>query len=303
MSRYLPPLNALKAFEAAAQCQNFTQAAQRLHVTQSAISRQVRHLEEQLGVVLFERRPGQLRLTEAGRRLLPALSTSFDRIALTVRDLASPTDLTRLRLNVPPTLASRWLVPRLDDLRRRYPTLSLTLTTRESDDLAADSTLDAAIRFGDGDWNDVEPHFLMQENHIAVCAPRLLRDGRPLDLREQTLLHVMRTTEDRFPTWRHWLDAAGIEGVDTQGGLEFDLLDLAIRAALEGLGITIADRAMVARELAKGALVQPLAAAMPGHQSYWFVTRPGQGDEPMLTLVYDWLQGAVASDGPSQRSL
>ena len=88
MSRYLPPLNALKAFEAAAQCQNFTLAAQRLHVTQSAISRQVRHLEEQLGVSLFERRPGQLRLTEAGRRLLPALSTSFDRIALTVLTLA-----------------------------------------------------------------------------------------------------------------------------------------------------------------------------------------------------------------------
>ncbi|MGM0982716.1 MAG: LysR substrate-binding domain-containing protein [Pseudomonadota bacterium] len=296
MSRYLPPLNALKAFEAAAQCQNFTLAAQRLHVTQSAISRQVRHLEEQLGVVLFERRPGQLRLTEAGRRLLPALSTSFDRIALTVRDLASPTDLTRLRVNVPPTLASRWLVPRLDDLQRRYPSLSLTLTTREVDDLAADSALDAAIRFGDGDWTDVEPHFLMQENHIAVCSPRLIRDGRPLDLREQMLLHVMRTTEDRFPTWRHWLDAAGIEGVDTEGGLEFDLLDLAIRAALEGLGITIADRAMVTRELAKGALVQPLAAAMPGHQSYWFATRPGQGDEPMLTLLRDWLLGVVAND-------
>lgn len=295
MSRQLPPLNALKAFEAAAQCQSFTAAAQRLHVTQSAVSRQVRHLEEQLGVSLFERRPGRLRLTAAGRRLVPVLSASFDRIALSVRDLQAPTSITRLRLNVPPTLASRWLVPRLKDLRTRYPSLSLTLATRADDGLANDSAMDAAIRFGAGDWHDVDTHFLLQESHIAVCSPRLLRDGKPLELAEQTLLHVMRTPEDRFPTWRHWLDAAGIDHVSTEDGLEFDLLELAIRAALEGLGVTIADRAMVARELARGELVQPLAAEMPGHQSYWFVTRPGQADQPPIRLLYDWLLGVVAA--------
>ena len=293
MTRRLPPLNALKAFEAAARLASFTAAAEQLFVTQSAVSRQIRHLEDRLGVRLFARRAGQVELTAAGQRLLPSVRAAFDRIESTARYLHVPDGPSRLRLNVPPTFALCWLAPRIGELRARYPDLDLTVTSRAADDLSLDSDLDAAIRFGAGDWNDVEIHLLMQESHIAVCSPRLLPTGGALDLSQQTLLHVVRGSRDRFPTWRHWLDAAGIDGVATENGLEFDMLAAAIRAAVQGVGVTIADRHMVAHELARGDLVQPLDVETPGHDSYWLVTRPGQRLSPEFVLFNEWLEEEI----------
>lgn len=295
MSRRLPPLNALRTFEAAARCCSFTEAAEQLFVTQSAVSRQIHNLEARLGVVLFERRAGRITLTAAGQRLLPTVRTAFDRIESTTRHLHTPNGQARLRLNVPPTFAMCWLGPRIPDWRARYPDLDLTITTRSTDDLAADSSLDAAIRFGAGNWPDVALHLLMQESHIAVCAPQLLPIGTPLDLSRQTLLHVVRGSQDRFPTWKHWLDAAGIAGVETDGGLEFDVLAMAIRAAVGGVGVTIADRHMVAQELSRGELVQPLDVETPGHESYWLATRLAQPLSPELALFSEWLNEQLGS--------
>jgi len=290
MPRSLPPLNALKAFEAAAHCESFTLAAERLCVTQSAVSRQVKLLEEQLGVTLFERGAGRLRLTDAGRRLQPVLRQSFDRIAWTVGGLRDHEAFPRLTINVPPTFASRWLVPRLGRLNALHPDLELTVTTRAEDDLTAYSDLDCAIRFGDGEWPEVDATQLMQESHVAVCAPQLLagRRGREVDLTRHTLLHVLRG-EDRFHTWEHWLSAAGLDGVETRGGMEFDVLELAIQAAINAVGVTIADRQMIQRELFRGDLVQLLDVEVTGHQSYWLVTRPGQAESANLALFRRWL--------------
>jgi LysR family glycine cleavage system transcriptional activator len=287
MSRSLPPLNSLKAFEAAAECESFTLAAQRLCVTQSAVSRQVKLLEEQLGVPLFQRGAGHLRLTDAGRRLQPVLRQSFDRIAWTVRGLQEPDAVPHLRLNAPPTFASRWLTPRLGRLKSLHPDLELTLTTRAEDNLSGDENLDAAIRFGTGEWSDAEVVQLMQESHIAVCAPQLRR-RHAQDLNRQVLLHVL-WGDDRFHTWSHWLSAAGIEGVKTSGGLAFDLLELAIHAAVNAVGVTIADRHMVERELEKGELVPWLDVEVMGHRSYWLATRPHQTESASLKLFRHWL--------------
>ncbi len=294
MKRKMPALNALKAFEAAGTSGSFTRAAEQLNVTQSAVSRQVRQLEEQLGETLLERHHHRLELTEAGRALLRTLQQSFDRIELTVRTIQQKSDINRLRVNVPPTFASRWLVPRLAKLHARHPALELSVTTRLQDSLADSTALDCAIRFGDGEWEGLESSLLMHEEHIAVCAPALLARG-PLDLAAETLLHVLAGENQRYLTWRHWLDAARIEGVDTSGGYEFDLLDHAINAAIEGLGVTIADRNMIGRELAEGKLAPVNAVHVDGRQSYWFVVRPEQRASKPLQLFRRWLQDEIAA--------
>jgi LysR family glycine cleavage system transcriptional activator len=292
----MPALNALKAFEVAGRTGSFTRAAELLNVTQSAVSRQVRQLEIQLGEPLLQRQHHHLELSPSGRLLLRALQQSFDRIELTVRSIQEKTHLNRLRLNAPPTFTSRWLMPRLGRLRAAQPQLELSLWTRLDDNLAESGALDCAIRFGNGEWEGFDNLLLMQEQHIAVCAPALLarQAGRAtIDLNQFTLLHVLAGDDQRYLTWQHWLKAAGIENVNTGGGYEFDLLDHAIRAAIDGLGVTIADRHMITRELAEGKLVQVLNVHVDGHQSYWLVTRVEQDDLPQVAVFRDWLKQEI----------
>src|SRR5471030_2093860 len=277
MKRKMPALNALKAFEVAGSTGSFTRAAELLNVTQSAVSRQVRQLEEQLGESLLERRHHHLELTSAGRVLLRALHQSFDKIEMTVRGIQEKNHAKRLR--------------------QQHPGLELSITTRLQDSLAETSTLDCAIRFGDGEWDGLDSSLLMHERHIAVCSPSLyareLSGQEEIDLNRLTLLHVLAKEDQRYLTWKHWLDAARISGVDTLSGYEFDLLDLAIRAATDGLGITIADWHMVAPELASGQLTQVLNVHVEGHQSYWLVTRPEQTLMPQLQVFSQWLQEEI----------
>jgi LysR family glycine cleavage system transcriptional activator len=297
LKRKMPALNALKAFEVAGRTGSFTRAAERLNVTQSAVSRQVRQLEAQLEEPLLQRQHHHLELTAAGRVLLQALQQSFDKIELTVRSIQEKTHLNRLRVNAPPTFASRWLIPRFGKLREQYPDWEVSLTTRVQDSLAESSVLDCAIRFGNGEWDGLDNVPLMQERHIAVCSPGLLaeRQDAPgaIDLNRFTLLHVLASDDQRYLTWQHWLKAAGMVGVDTRRGYEFDLLDHAIRAAIDGLGITIADRHMVARELASGQLTQVLDVHVDGHQSYWLVTRSQQSELAHVVQFRKWLEAEV----------
>ncbi|PVZ41072.1 LysR substrate-binding domain-containing protein [Pseudomonas sp. CC120222-01a] len=296
MKRKMPGLNALKAFEVAGSTGSFTRAAELLNVTQSAVSRQVRQLEEQLGEDLLQRRHHHLELTNAGRTLLRALHQSFDKIEMTVRSIQQKTHANRLHVNAPPTFTRRWLMPRLARLREAHPELELSITTRLQDSLAQAPTLDCAIRFGNGEWDGLDSSLLFQERHIAVCAPSLYareQSGQGIDFKHMTLLHVLAREDQRYLTWKHWLDAARISGVDTQGGYEFDLLDLAIQAAIDGLGVTIADWHMVAAELACGQLTQLRNVHVEGHQSYWLVTRPEQQDLPQLQVFSQWLQEEI----------
>ncbi|MBD7954579.1 LysR family transcriptional regulator [Stenotrophomonas sp. Sa5BUN4] len=297
MKRRMPTLNALKAFEVAGSTGNFTRAAERLHVTQSAVSRQVRLLEAQLGEPLLLRQHHHLQLTPAGKLLLQALQQSFDRIEFTVRRIQDQQHLHRLRLNVPPTFARRWLQPRLGSLRQAHPQLDLSLTTRLHDDLLESTRLDVAIRFGDGEWEGLTASHLLTEQHIAVCSPALAtahqRDGIPA-LDDMPLLHVLAGEDRRYLTWTHWLDAAGLSGIDLQAGHEFDVLDLAIQAAVDGLGVTLADRHMVAPQLADGTLVQVLDTRLEGHQSYWLVQRREASGSPALAAFCHWLQAEQA---------
>lgn len=299
MMRRMPSLAAMRVFETVGLTGSFTRAAERLNLTQSAVSRQVKILEDQLGEPLLIRHHHRLELTPAGHMLLNALGRAFHEVELALRGIEEESNAHRLRVNAPPTLSKRWLVPRLNDLRRACPDIDISLTTDLSDSLAESSLLDCAIRFGDGEWPAFNSVHLMTERHVAVCAPSLiagLSKDETMDLTRFTFLHVLASSDQRYLTWRHWLNAAGLEEVDTSGGLEFDLLDTAIEAAVCGLGITVADRHMVARELADGRLVQILDVEVDGHESYWLVTRQEKKPPRMLAAFCAWLTGQCAGE-------
>src|SRR3954462_2893052 len=170
----MPALNALKAFEVAGRTGSFTRAAELLNVTQSAVSRQVRQLEAQIGETLLQRHHHHLELSAAGRVLLQALQQSYDRIELTVRRLQEKTHRNRLRINAPPTFTSRWLMPRLGRLRDAHPHLELSLSTDVDDLLAESGVLAWSSRARNGEWDDGGNRLLMTQQHTAVCAPALL---------------------------------------------------------------------------------------------------------------------------------
>lgn len=304
MKRKMPPLNSLKAFEVAGTTGNFTRAAELLNVTQSAVSRQVRQLEIQLGEPLLLRRHHHLQLTDAGRLLLRTLKQSFDKIELTVRDIRDRRHVTRLRVNAPPTFSGRWLLPRLSRLRDLHPDIEITLTNFARDNLSGSGAIDCAIRWGDGEWSELDSTFLMRERSVAVCSSSLLRaSGNDVpDFSQVPLLHVLSADGQRQRTWARWLEAAGITGVNVDAGYEFDQADMAIRAAVDGLGIAIVDWRMVARELQEGLLVQVLDVHVEGHQSYWFVMRSDPSPARSLQAFQHWLQQEAGETDPLSSS-
>ncbi len=290
--RKLPALSAMKVFEVVGQTRSFTRAAAILNLTQSAVSRQVRNLEEQLGEPLLVRRHHDLELTAAGSILFATLQQAFHSVELAVRGIVDKSARNRLRINVPPTFAKRWLMPRLGRLRAALPDVEISISTELHDSLAERSLLDCAIRFGNGEWPMLDAHLLMTERHIAVCAPTLLegrRNAPTIDFSGLTFLHVLASADRRYMTWQHWLDAAGLADVDTSGGLEFDLLDLVIEAACNGLGVAVVDRSMVGAYLADGSLVQLSDVEIEGHESYWMVDRAGQAGSTHVEGFRRWL--------------
>jgi LysR family glycine cleavage system transcriptional activator len=292
----LPSLNALKAFEVVARCRSITRAAAVLHVTPGAVSRQLKQLEHELDETLVVRGSRQIRLTPAGERLMESVTASLEQMRQAVGDLRHGRHRRRLALNIPSTLASRWIMPRLHRLRALDPTLVLSIRTEARDRLSQRDELDAAIRFGTGDWPDLHSRHLFSEQHVAVAAPAVRqaltrRDGAVM-LADATLLHVLKR-DGRYLSWPHWLDAAGITGVDAGKGFEFDTLDLAIEAAIAGLGATIADWHMVADDLAAGRLVQLFETRVPGTQSYWWVHPPQTAPTGPLETFERWLRATL----------
>jgi LysR family glycine cleavage system transcriptional activator len=300
VKRKLPPLNSLKAFEAAGQTGSFTQAGEQLNVTQSAVSRQVKLLEDLLGNQLLERKHHQLILTEAGRLLLPVLRQSFDQIDFVLRGIKEQQTINKLTLNVPPTFAHRWLIPRLSKLKHQYPDLDLTITTNSHDTLSSSSELHCAIRFGDGQWDDVESEMLLQECHIPVCSPTLLASNPKLkhSLNDATILYVLKNNK-RFQTWKHWLMAANIDNIHNSNSIEFDTLNLAVRSAMFNLGVTMADKNMITHELSAGHLVQLMETELMGTQSYWLVIRTGQSEHANIAIFRQWLKQEIILSNPA----
>jgi LysR family glycine cleavage system transcriptional activator len=290
----LPPLNALRAFEAAARHRSFALAAAELHVTPAAVSHQVRTLEEQLEVRLFRRLPRGVVLTEAGRAMLPELAKGLDHFARAVRGAVAGETAGELRLTVIPSFAQLWLMPRLGRFLAAYPEIEITiLGSSELVDLTR-ADVDLGIRYGTGRYPGLWSRLLFTEEAFPVCAPSLL-DGPPAlrrveDLRRHRLLHDWNLTSgEAWLTWQAWLDHMGLSGVDPRRGLRLSDSVMLMEAAVRGLGVAIGRTSLAGGHLAAGRLVRPFALTRPADFAYHAVCAAGSEGRPRIRAFVDWL--------------
>jgi LysR family glycine cleavage system transcriptional activator len=295
MPRRLPPLNALKAFEAAARQESFTRAAEELCVTQGAVSHQVKALEAELGVKLFNRERQRLVITEAGRGYLVVIRDALDRIADGTERLQQRQNAGALTVSTSPNFAAKWLVHRLGRFAEAHPEIDLRVSASMHHVDFAREDIDLAIRHGDGTASGLHVARLCAEELFPVCSPRLT-DGRnalrePADLGRTTLLHV-----DTRQDWSKWLDAAGVKGVDLTRGLVLNQASMAIDAAVDGQGVALARTALAAWDLIGGRLVRPFAMRLPVSYAYWIVCPKATAKLPKIVAFTDWLLTEAAED-------
>ena len=295
MSRRLPPLKALRAFEAAARHLSFTKAAGELNVTQAAISHQVKSLEEWLGLSLFHRVNRGLRLTAEGQVYLQPLRESFDSIDAATLRLMRVDAPRRLTISTLDSFAAGWLVPRLRGFRDAHPEIEVHITTADEIVDLVRSDHDMAIRYGNGPWPGLYSVQLFDEEIYPVCSPKLITGKRPLskpgDLARHTLLH-----DDMAVTWRMWLRAAGVEGIDPERGPYYTNSFLVTHAAVNGDGVALGRSRLVASEIAAGRLIKPFELSLPANLSYHVVTPEAEKDRPKIVAFRKWLLAEVERD-------
>lgn len=295
MTARLPSLNGLRAFEAAARHLSFTLAAAELNVTQTAISHQIRRLEEELGIRLFVRQNRALALTPAARDYLPGVRAAFNDLRLATDRLLRKDDDKVLTVSTLASLAAKWLLPRLTDFQEHHPGIDVRITTSTSlVDFQRDN-VDAAIRYGRGQWPGLRADWLMADELFPVCSPSLLRGDRPLrqpeDLRGYPLLHTSNANSD---DWRLWLTAAGLPGdIAKQPGITFDMIFMTIQAAIDGIGVAMGRTSYVQDDIAKGRLVVPFKIALPADAGFYLVAPEGRREAPKLTAFRDWMIAAT----------
>ncbi|MFC5353826.1 transcriptional regulator GcvA [Azospirillum himalayense] len=295
MARRLPPLNALRAFESAARHLSFTKAAEELHVTQAAVSHQIKGLEEWLGMPLFRRMNRALILTETGQSYLPPVRDALDTLSHATERLFRMDGSGALTISTMPSFAAKWLVMRLGRFQARHPELEVRLHTTPQLVDFSQQDVDIGIRFGAGNWPGLRCERLMTEDIYPVCSPSLLDGPRPLccpeDLRHHTLLH-----DDYFITWGTWGEAAGIAGLDHARGPRFDDSALLLQVAAEGGGVALARGVLVADDVAAGRLVRLFDVHLPGNYAYYVVAPPHYFSRPKVKAFRDWLFEEAAAD-------
>jgi LysR family glycine cleavage system transcriptional activator len=292
---HLPPLSALRAFEAAARLQSFSKAAEELNVTPAAVSHQIHALEEDLGVSLFNRRNRAVELTASARVLLPGLSEAFSGIQTSVRRLRAHNDTGTLNVTASPSFAGKWLVQRLHRFQERHPEIDVRISATDAVVDLTRGDFDIAIRYGTGRYPGLDVELLMKNEVFPACSPELLRDGPPLetpaDLRQHALIHDQQIDRDPLaPTWSMWLKAAGVDDTDAVHGLSFNNNVLALEAALAGHGVTLAYSTTAAADIAAGRLVRLFSLSLPDNFAYYIATAPGALERPKVKAFRNWLR-------------
>jgi LysR family transcriptional regulator, glycine cleavage system transcriptional activator len=300
LSRRHVPLNALRAFEAAGRHMSFTIAAEELNVTQVAVSRQVRVLEEYLEIPLFVRGHRSLTLTEDGEHLLASISRALEDVehAVSAVSLRGRRDV--LAIQAYTTFAQKWLIPRLRRFHEQNARIEVRLSTSIQPVNFDRQNIHAAIRSGKGEFDGCDSNLIVPIELVPVCSPKLLQDGKiktPDDLSRQTLLHSLARRND----WRSWLTAAGVRSVDSERGLKFENSALSYEAALQGIGIAIGMRVLVEPYLRQGALVCPFPNICPLDEGYYLVRPKNRPVTPALRAFQDWLrqETKLASSEPA----
>ncbi len=295
MTARLPSLNGLRAFEAAARHLSFTLAASELNVTQTAISHQIRRLEEELGIRLFVRQNRALALTPEARDYLPGVRAAFNDLRLATDRLLRKDDDKVLTVSTLASLAAKWLLPRLTDFQEQHPGIDVRIATSTSlVDFQRDN-VDAAIRYGRGQWPGLRADWLMADELFPVCSPSLLRGDKPLrcpeDLKSHMLLHTSNANSD---DWRLWLTAAGLPAdIARQPGITFDMIFMTIQAAIDGIGVAMGRTSYVQDDIAKGRLVVPFKIALPADAGFYLVSPEGRREAPKLTAFRQWMIAAT----------
>lgn len=300
MHRRLPPLNALRAFEAAARHASFTKAAAELHVTHGAVSRHVQALEAWLGRPLFERRNRQVVLSESGAAYLAEIGAALDRIALATARQAEQGRCRLLRVNALATFTMRWLIPRLSGFQLAHPATEVRLTTGNTPVAALREPFDVAIRGGPEQVAGLEVRPFLAEARVPVCSPAVLARAplrRPEQLREHTLLHAATLPG----VWAQWLEAAGVPDLQPRHAVTLEHFYLTLQAALDGLGVAMGPTRLVADDLASGRLVVPFSGPALPARSYCAYVPQARADAPEVRAFCAWLLRAAAEAVPAEQ--
>lgn len=292
----LPPLNALRAFEAAARHLSFSKASEELFVTPAAISHQIKGLEAWLDVDLFKRVNRSVFLTEEGQSYVVDIREALEQISsatekLIKRDAAGP-----INVNTLPSFAVRWLLPRLSRFRDKHPDIDVRLTTSDQLTDFAREEVDVVIRYGRGNYEGLrEDKLLTEDTLFPVCSPKLLEGDHPLrtpgDLKHHTLLH-----DDLRVDWAMWLVAAGVKGVDAKRGPSFNDSSMVLTAAMEGQGIALGRSTLAATDLAAGRLVKPFDVSLKAEHAYFILCPVETADRPRILAFRNWLLEEAATD-------
>ncbi len=297
MKKRLPPLNWLRSFEASARHLNFTQAAAELHMTQAAISQQIKGLEAQLGCALFKRLPRGLELTDAGRAYIPGVRESIEKLAVVTDEVFGKERSRTLTVRVNLVFFNHWLAPRLASFRAQHPDIGLRFTSNiwVAD---PDKEADVEIRYGKGLWPGFTSNRLTWDDLIPVCSPILLNEQQPptspAELSDHTLLHVIGYEEG----WGFWLNQLGHHEVDSSQGVHFDSLMTAMEMAALGHGVALSRTSLAANMLASGRLIAPFDKPVATAESFFLATPVNQHSHPHVEAFRYWLIEQAEMDMP-----
>ena len=285
----LPPTAALRAFEAAARHLSYTRAADELHITQSAVSHQIRHIEELWDLKLFVRQGRSLILTEAGQALAPIVRDFINRLTSKLRELKLGTDRTSLRVSLLQSFAFKWLVPRLGQFP--HPNINVWISTTEDLLDFNLSEVDVGIRLGRGGWAGLYEKLILREYVFPVCSPRFLERAQPPETPQDLLQYPLlyRHSTDICPRWRDWFKDACVEIKSLPKGSEFPDTSMAVQAAIDDFGIALARSAHVQDDLASGRLVKLFDVLSLSSVAYYFVCVKGREGEANIKAFYDWI--------------
>lgn len=302
MNQRLPPLNALRAFDAASRHLSFQKAAQELHVTPSALSFQIRQLEDYLQIALFERLNRRVILTDAGERFAPFVQDGFERLHGAMNQLRPITPDNVLTVSTGPAFAAKWLSPRLHRFIEEHPELELRIAASLALSDMRSEAVDVAIRFGGGNYPGLWVEQLADDAATPMISANLLRErfGGTMaldDLASLTLLHDDSASFlPKAATWAVWLTQAGARGIDAGRGTRFSHADHALEAAVDGAGIVLGRLALAARDIRAGRLVAPFDLVLPSNASFYFCCLPEMAEAPKIVAFRDFVRAEIAAE-------
>ena len=285
----LPPLNTLRSFEAAARTGSFAHAAQELSVTASAVSHQIKGLENYLGVTLFKRVKRHAELTENGEKYLASIQAALKDIAAATEQLKTQSETHTITISMTPHFLTRWMMPRLGRFQALYPDIELQINASMGLIDFDKSSTDMAIYFGNGDWPEVQVHFLRDIYLVPICSPLIITDKKPLSGPEHIRFHPLIHVTKRLSEWSQWLALAGIKFRERKHGLQLSNSMLTNAAAAERLGIALGDPALLGPELESGKLIIPFDLPLNIHRSFYLVYQKDRSLSYGMKVFKQWV--------------